>query len=75
MSEINYKGFIIKETYGEKNIEEVFKEAYELFYGVEVKVVKKELGAKRNSAASERLNFIENISMKSFIKWTSLKGE
>lgn len=35
-----------------KNIEEVFKEAYESFYGVEVKVVKKELGAKRNSAAS-----------------------
>ncbi|AJG57143.1 hypothetical protein P9C60_gp32 [Bacillus phage Carmel_SA] len=52
MSEINYKGFIIKETYGEKNIEEVFKEAYESFYGVEVKVVKKGLGTKRNSAAS-----------------------
>ncbi|WP_170953256.1 hypothetical protein [Bacillus thuringiensis] len=52
MSEINYKGFIIKETYGEKNIEEVFKEAYESLYGVEVKVVKKELGAKQNSAAS-----------------------
>lgn len=52
MSEINYKGFIIKETYGEKNIEEVFKEAYESFYGVEVKVVKKGLGTKRDSAAS-----------------------
>ncbi|WPH60257.1 hypothetical protein [Bacillus phage vB_BanS-A16R1] len=52
VSEIYYKGFIIKETYGERNIAEVFKEAYESFYGVEVKVVKKELGTKRNSAAS-----------------------
>ncbi|UYX50069.1 hypothetical protein M3Y14_15900 [Bacillus thuringiensis] len=52
MSEIIYKGFTIKETYGEKSIEELFKEAYESFYGVEVKVVKKGLKTKRNSAAS-----------------------
>ncbi|MCT6909216.1 MULTISPECIES: hypothetical protein [Bacillus] len=52
MSEINYKGFTIKETYGEKNIEEVFKEVYESFYGVEVKVIKKGLEITRKSAAS-----------------------
>ncbi|WP_193672974.1 hypothetical protein [Bacillus cereus] len=51
MSEIIYKGFTIKETYGEKKIEDVFKEAYESFYGIDVKVVKKELNLKRNSAA------------------------
>ncbi|MGH1259594.1 MULTISPECIES: hypothetical protein [Bacillus] len=52
MSEIIYKGFTIKETYGEKNIEDVFKEAYELFYGIDVKVVKKKVKPNRNSAAS-----------------------
>ncbi|HHK5534964.1 TPA: hypothetical protein ACQUHH_003433 [Bacillus mobilis] len=52
MSEFIYKGFTIKETYGEKNIEEVFKEAYESFYGTEVKVIKREVETTRNSAAS-----------------------
>ncbi|HDR7495017.1 MULTISPECIES: hypothetical protein [Bacillus cereus group] len=38
---IKYKGFTIKETFGERKIEEVFKEAYEKFYGIEVEVRRK----------------------------------
>ncbi|WP_237981744.1 hypothetical protein [Bacillus thuringiensis] len=40
--EINYKGFTIVEKYGDRRIEDVFKEAYELFYGVYVIVERKE---------------------------------
>ncbi|WP_176547127.1 hypothetical protein [Bacillus cereus] len=39
---INYKGFTIVEKSGNRRIEDVFKEAYELFYGVDVIVERKE---------------------------------
>ncbi|WP_170956852.1 hypothetical protein [Bacillus cereus] len=39
---INYKGFTIVEKYGDRRIEDVFKEAYEFFYGVDVIVERKE---------------------------------
>ncbi|AFQ27189.1 hypothetical protein P4493_22140 [Bacillus thuringiensis] len=35
---IKYKGFTIKETFGERKIEEVFEEVYEKIYGIEIKV-------------------------------------
>ncbi|WP_197059923.1 hypothetical protein [Bacillus sp. UNC322MFChir4.1] len=41
MKEVKYKGFIIEEVYGDRKIEDVFKEAYEVFYGVKVKVTRK----------------------------------
>ncbi|MHB0801825.1 hypothetical protein PVK73_19780 [Bacillus thuringiensis] len=41
MKEIKINGFIIEEIHGNRKIEDVFREVYELYFGVKVKVRRK----------------------------------